>query len=693
MRKKKVKDSTAPAVDTGSVKSEESLQVTADMKQDLCVTLHTENMTPDQPDNKLVKESDGSVSERDESQSTPKSRPVSELIKETIQLHEKLQHQDRPKPAEVKSDEQGQSVKVAQMKAAFDSAQKSPDKAVERKPSMRKGVSDWLPELSVKQRLIHLELAKPKEGAGLATEWGKSTQSERAVSASRQRLRQREDSKVGYALGCVISFGFREHFNFSPSEDMIRRVVRQSKFRHVFGQAVKNDQCYDDIRVSRVTWDSALCSVNPKFVALIVDASGGGAFLVLPLHKTGRIDKSYPTVCGHTGPVLDIDWCPHNDQVIASGSEDCTVMVWQIPENGLVTAMSEPVVVLEGHSKRVGIITWHPTARNVLLSAGCDNQIIIWNVGTGEAMITLEDMHPDVIYSVCWNRNGSLICTSCKDKAVRVIDPRKEMIVAEKEKAHEGARPMRAIFLSDGNILTTGFSRMSERQLSLWNMQNMEEPMTVNEMDTSNGVLLPFYDPDTNVVYLCGKGDSSIRYFEITDEAPYVHFLNTFATKEPQRGMGYMPKRGLDVNKCEIARFYKLHERKCEPVVMTVPRKSDLFQDDLYPDTAGPDPALEAEEWFEGKNGDPILISLKNGYVPGKNREFKVVKKNVLDSKVNKNSENSTPANKSASPTPSIKSEAKLEEILKEIKSLKDLVSSQEKRIIKLEEQMSKIAI
>lgn len=29
--------------------------------------------------------------------------------------------------------------------------------------------------------------------------------------------------------------------------------------------------------------------------------------------------------------------------------------------------------------------------------------------------------------------------------------------------------------------------------------------MTVNEMDTSNGVLLPFYDPDTNVVYLCGK--------------------------------------------------------------------------------------------------------------------------------------------------------------------------------------------
>lgn len=33
----------------------------------------------------------------------------------------------------------------------------------------------------------------------------------------------------------------------------------------------------------------------------------------------------------------------------------------------------------------------------------------------------------------------------------------------------------------------------------------MDEPICVQEMDSSNGVLLPFYDPDTNVVYLCGK--------------------------------------------------------------------------------------------------------------------------------------------------------------------------------------------
>lgn len=248
---------------------------------------------------------------------------------------------------------------------------------------------------------------------------------------------------------------------------------------------------------------------------------------------------------------------------------------------------------------------------------------------------------------------------------------------------------MRAIFLADGKVFTTGFSRMSERQLALWDPENFGEPMALQELDSSNGALLPFYDPDTNVVYVCGKGDSSIRYFEITDESPYIHFLNTFTSKEPQRGMGSMPKRGLEVSKCEIARFYKLHERKCEPIVMTVPRKSDLFQDDLYPDTAGPEAALEAEEWVSGRDANPILISLREAYVPSKQRDLKVNRRNVLS--------DSRPASAPGSTRPGASTSAastniaapsggglsgagearKLEEVMQELRALRALVKEQ----------------
>lgn len=100
------------------------------------VTQHVGNESSQGPGENVVKRN---KKERDDSQDLPKSRPVSELIKETMQLHEKLLHQEWSKPAEVKGEEQGQSVKVAQMKAAFDLAQKSPDKSIERKPSVRRG--------------------------------------------------------------------------------------------------------------------------------------------------------------------------------------------------------------------------------------------------------------------------------------------------------------------------------------------------------------------------------------------------------------------------------------------------------------------------------------------------------------------------------------------------------------------------
>ena len=51
------------------------------------------------------------------------------------------------------------------------------------------------------------------------------------------------------------------------------------------------------------------------------------------------------------------------------------------------------------------------------------------------------------------------------------------------------------------------------------------------------------------------QGDSVIRYFEITSEPPYVHYLNSYGSNEPQRGIGMMPKRGVNVNNCEITRY------------------------------------------------------------------------------------------------------------------------------------------
>ncbi|CAG9856516.1 unnamed protein product [Phyllotreta striolata] len=399
-----------------------------------------------------------------------------------------------------------------------------------------------------------------------------------------------------------------------PTTKLWFKGVRSSKFRHVYGEPAKREKCYDNIQITRNAHDSQFCAVNPKFLAVVTEVAGGGAFTVVPINCTGRLDFNASKVTGHTGPVLDIKWNPFNDNVIASCSDDCTIKLWHIPDGGLSMHLTDWLVELQGHKRRVGYIEWHPTAENILFSAGFDHLVIVWDVERGEA-VNVIDCHRDVIHSMSLNRDGSLLATTCKDKKLRIIEPRTGRVRSEGT-CHAGAKASKVVYLgATGRLLTTGFSRHSDRQYSIWDESDLSRSLYTDSIDSSSGVVFPFFDPDTNVAFLAGKGDGNIRYYEITDESPYVHFLNQFLSGNPQRGLGVMPKRGLSTTQCEVFRFYKLHATKgmCEPIAMIVPRKSDQFHEDLYPNTAGSKPALTASEWTAGKNAMPLLISMKTG--------------------------------------------------------------------------------
>lgn len=66
------------------------------------------------------------------------------------------------------------------------------------------------------------------------------------------------------------------------------RGVRSSKFRHVYGSPAKRERCYDNVKITKNAHDSHFCAVNPKFVAVVTEVAGGGAFLVLPINQVRR---------------------------------------------------------------------------------------------------------------------------------------------------------------------------------------------------------------------------------------------------------------------------------------------------------------------------------------------------------------------------------------------------------------------
>lgn len=148
---------------------------------------------------------------------------------------------------------------------------------------------------------------------------------------------------------------------------------------------------------------------------------------------------------------------------------------------------------------------FNPSANNVLASSSGDYSIKLWDVESGASKLALK--HSDIVQSMSWNAPGSLLVTTCRDKKLRVWDVRQEK-PAQEVQGHTGAKNSRAVWMGEHDrIATTGFSRMSDRQLGLWDPRAPNEPLGGFQLlDSISGVCMPFWDDGTNCLYLAGKG-------------------------------------------------------------------------------------------------------------------------------------------------------------------------------------------
>ena len=351
-------------------------------------------------------------------------------------------------------------------------------------------------------------------------------------------------------------------------------------------------------------------------------------YAVFENDKPGKL-ASVPLVSVHKAAVLDLDFNPFNEHLIASGGEDCNICITGIPEGGLKENITTPLQTLTGHRKKVGTVNFHPAANNVLASSSGDFTVKLWDIEKGDEMFSTAG-HTDLISSVDWNQDGTQLVTACRDKKLRVIDPRAQTVVAEGH-CHDGVKGLRALWMGNKDkIFSVGFTKMSEREYAIWDPRNLDKALCRKNIDSNSGVIMPFYDNENSILYLAGKGDGNIRYYEIVDTEPYIYYLSEYMSSSPQRGMGMLPKRACNVSTCEIARFYKIHRDMVEPITFTVPRKADLFQEDIYPPSFAGKPTMTADEFKAGTSTPPDrTFDHSKGFVQSEQKapEFKPVVK------------------------------------------------------------------
>nr|KAJ3422774.1 Coronin-7 [Polyrhizophydium stewartii] len=353
-----------------------------------------------------------------------------------------------------------------------------------------------------------------------------------------------------------------------------------------------------------------------KYRHSVVSAGKREALGLVPVSAAGRLDSVQQL---HVGPcVTDLDWAPWRGsdgaQTLAVGADDGTVRLWSVTAAQAAAGGEAPAVLaaLPAEPRRIEALLFHPTASGVLALASASD-IRIWDVAAQSPAFGLDG--GDVVQSFAWKTDGALLASIAKDNKLRIYDARAGK--AWSAEAHNGVKPSRLVWAGSSDMLfTTGFNARRDREYSVWDERSLAQPLVTTKIDTSPGILTPLYDADTSMLFIAGKGDTSIRWVEIKTDNPAAPVDSAgmpFTGTTTFAGACLVPKLGLDIMGCEVARVLGVTSdgSAIVPVSAVVPRKTHAdFHADIFPDTTGEVAPMHAAEWIAGGNKLPDKVSL-----------------------------------------------------------------------------------
>ncbi|XP_050762164.1 sarcalumenin-like [Gymnogyps californianus] len=194
---------------------------------------------------------------------------------------------------------------------------------------------------------------------------------------------------------------------------------KASKFRHTEARLPRREAWIGGIRAGSVTSCGNHVKASCRWIAF--NAEAAGVLGIVPLECEDGGKRTVSQLCCHSDVVTDFDFSPFDQLLLATGSADETVKVWRLPESGQDMPGGAGLTLGPGGGP-VDMLQFHPTADGVLAS-GAGKRVTVWDVGRQQPLTAL-DSHGDQLQSLTWKRDGCLLGTSCKDKKLRIFDPR-----------------------------------------------------------------------------------------------------------------------------------------------------------------------------------------------------------------------------------------------------------------------------
>ena len=214
-------------------------------------------------------------------------------------------------------------------------------------------------------------------------------------------------------------------------------------------------------------------------------------------------------------------------------------------------------------------MNFNPCVTEIIATTSFDATLQVWNILNANCISKLTCN--DAVFGCDWNYNGSLLGLTTKEKLIKIFDPRKNEIT-HTTAGFEGSKTQRMLFMGNSDLfLATGFSKSNERQIRMFDLRNVETPIQTLAIDNQSSSHQPYYDADTSLLYLPGRGESTVKYYELVNGS--FKKASEYSSSDPAKSSIFIPKRFANYNKCEMATMLKLTKNWLSYVHFYYPKK------------------------------------------------------------------------------------------------------------------------
>ncbi|KAK3997600.1 WD40-repeat-containing domain protein [Cladorrhinum sp. PSN332] len=200
---------------------------------------------------------------------------------------------------------------------------------------------------------------------------------------------------------------------------------------------------------------------------------------------------------GHTAEGFGLDWNPHEEGCLASGSEDYTVLLWDLKTAQGKTV--KPSRKYTHHTHIVNDVQHHPIVKHWIgtVSDDLSLQIIdVRNADTTRSAVVARNGHDDAINALAFNpRSEFLIATASADKTIGIWDMRNLKQKIHTLEGHNDAVTSLSWHPEETSILGSG---SYDRRVIFWDISLVGEEQTPEDQEDGPPELLFMHGGHTN---------------------------------------------------------------------------------------------------------------------------------------------------------------------------------------------------